>query len=289
MSKEVAKKADNALPAHLQGGKTTQIGNIDRSDLIIPRVKLLQAISPEVADGIEGARAGIFWHTIAGQPIETPMRAIPIILRKSYVLWSPRGDDRGILARANDGLHWDQPEGMTFEVKPKNSPHSVKYTLGATVHDSSDDGPALSEFGSSIPGDPQSPPAAALTYQFLWYFPDLQDLSPAIIINTRSSVKPAQQLLSKIDLRPVDHFGQVYKIGVVKEQGNEGPFFNYTYTSDGYASEEEYDTAQAMYHKFKEEDWVASEEEGDTDVSDVGGRGKGKPRASQKDIDNAGF
>lgn len=268
---EVAPNKESALPAHLQGGKTTKVGNIDSTDLIIPRVKLLQAISPEVEAELEGAKAGVFWHTIAGQSMGNKLRAVPIILRKSYVLWAPRGDDRGILARANDGLNWDNA-GMEFTIKPKNSPHNVTYKLGDTVHEKTGDGPALSEFGSSIPGDPKSPPAAALTYQFLWFFPEFQELSPAIIINTRSSVKPAQNLISKIDLRPVDHFGQVYQIGVIKENGAEGPFFNYSYTSDGYASEDEYNMAKMMYEKFVNENWRANEEHADTDIADVGGK-----------------
>lgn len=274
MSKtELAKTNAAALPAHLQGGKTHKLGNVDSTDLIIPRVKLLQAISPEVTEN-DAAKAGQFWHTIAGESLGNKIRGIPIILRKSFVLWAPRGDDRGILARANDGLNWDNA-GMEFTVKPKNSPHNVTYKLGKTVHEKTGDGPALSEFGSSIPGDPKSPPAAALTYQFLWFFPDHQELSPAIIINTRSSVKPAQNLISKIDLRPVDHYGQVYEIGIVQEKGAEGPFFNYTYTSAGYAEEQEFELAKMMYEKFSTAEWRANEEHGDTDIGDVGGKARG--------------
>lgn len=273
MSKtEVAETNKSALPAHLQGGKQSKLGNVDSTDLIIPRVKLLQAISPEVTEN-DNAKAGQFWHTIAGESMGNKMRGIPIILRKSYVLWAPRGDERGILARANDGLNWDNA-GMEFTVKPKNSPHNVTYKLGATVHEKTGDGPALSEFGSSIPGDPKSPPAAALTYQFLWFFPDHAELSPAIVINTRSSVKPAQNLISKIDLRPVDHYGQVYEIGIIQEKGAEGPFFNYSYTSAGYASEEEFEMAKMMYDKFATAEWRANEEHGDTDIGDVGGKSR---------------
>lgn len=269
-STAVVQTGKAALPAHLQGGKTERIGNIDSTDLIIPRVKLLQAISPEITEN-DLAKQGNFWHTIAGENLGNKLRGIPIILRKSYVLWAPRGDDRGILARANDGLNWDNA-GMEFTVKPKNSPHPVTYKLGSTVSVKTGDGPALSEFGSSIPGDPKSPPAAALTYQFLWFFPDFQELSPAIMINTRSSVKPAQGLLSKIDLRPVDHFAQVYEIGVSQEKGAEGPFFNYTYLSAGYADEEQYGIAKSMFDRFKGADWRANEEAGDTDVNEAGGR-----------------
>lgn len=290
MSKtEVATVKDSALPAHLQGAEKRTIGNVDSTDIIVPRVKLLQAISPEVTEN--DAKAGTFWHTIAGESLGIKIRAIPIIIRKSYVLWSPRNDERGILARANDGLNWDNA-GMEFTVKPKNSPHSVTYKLGKTVHERTGDGPALSEFGSSIPGDPKSAPAAALTYQILWYFPDFEEMSPAIIINTRSGVKPAQNLISKIEMRPVDARGQVYEIGIVQEKGAEGPFFNYTYKSDGYANAEEFEMANLIYEKFSKTEWRANEETGDTDIADVGGRSGGTrngPKMTDEEIAKAGF
>lgn len=280
----VTTKKDNALPAHLQGGKKAKIGNIDSTDLIIPRMKLLQAISPEV-ETFDSAKAGQFWHTIASEPMGATVRGIPIVIRKSYVLWAPRGDDRGILARADDGLNWDNA-GMEFTVKPKNSPHDVTYKLGQTVHDKPEDGgPALSEFGSSIPGNPNSPPAAALTYQMMWFFPDFPDYSPALIINTRSSVKPAKQLISRIDLKPVDHFGQIYIIGVTKEPSDEGYFYNYTYTGDGYADEELYEHGKLLFERFGSADWRANDETAEPDKDDAGGgRRRGGTPADDKDI-----
>jgi hypothetical protein len=269
MAKAVAEAPKgNTLPAYLQGGKQTKFGNTDSTDFIIPRVKLLQAISPEVTEN-DGAKAGEFWHTIVAQSLGKELRGIPILVRKSFVLWSPRNDDRGILARANDGLHWDNAD-MEFTVKPKGSPNPVTYKLGKTVHDKIDGRPALSEFGSSIPGDANSPPAAALTYQMLWFFPDHPDLSPAIIINTRSSVKPAKALISRIDLMPVDSYGQVYKIGISQEQGDEGPYFNYKYAADGYAEQVEYERCKALYESFSTTSWRANDESEDVDKTAEG-------------------
>jgi hypothetical protein len=138
------------------------------------------------------------------------------------------------------------------------------------VHDKIDGRPALSEFGSSIPGDANSPPAAALTYQMLWFFPDHPDLSPAIIINTRSSVKPAKALISRIDLMPVDSYGQVYKIGISQEQGDEGPYFNYKYAADGYAEQVEYERCKALYESFSTTSWRANDESEDVDKTAEG-------------------
>lgn len=274
----VATTASN-LPAHLQGGKTVKIGNVDNTDKIIPRVKLLQSVSKEL-DNFNEAKKGHFWHNIACVSMGESLRAIPIIMRKSYVLWSPRDDTRGVLARANDGIHWDQPAGMEFEVKPKNSPHKVKYVLGETTRSKGPNGePALSEFGSSIPGDANSPPAAALTYQFVWYFPDHPELSPAIILNTRSSVKPAKDLLSKIDMRPVDHYNQVFNIVAVKSRNSANEeFYNYTYAANGYADARESAICREQYENFLKINWVASDESEDTDndgLDSDGGKRRG--------------
>lgn len=280
MAKEVATANVNALPAYLQDKKKEhRVGNIDHTDKIVPRVKLLQAISPELEEYPDAAKAGQFWHTIASESLGNELRAVPVLLRKTYVLWSPRNDDRGILARAVDGLNWDNA-GMEFTVKPKNSPHNVTYKLGNTVHEVTQEGvPALSEFGSSIPGDKNSPPAAALTYEMLWLFPDFRLLSPAMIINTRSSVKPAKDLINKIDIRPVDHFYQQYKITISKEQGDEGPYFNYKYLPDGYADEDVGTYAKELFDTYSAIEFRANDESSEPEKERGGAPrtpGKGK-------------
>ena len=264
MANEVQMQREQ-VPDHLRQFAKTKIGNVDRTDLIIPRIKLIQAISPELQefDGI--AKAGMFWHTIASANLGATLMAIPIIVRKSYILWAPRNDDRGILARAMDGVHWDSPNAE-FTVKPKGSPNSVTYNTKGSVAES-----GLGEFGSSIPGDPQSKPAASLTYNVMWYLLEFPDLSPSVIINTRSSIKPMQQLLSKIDSKPVAHFVQVYNIGTVQAKGAEGPYFNYTYTGAGFADAETAKITEELYHQFADRDWLASEEDVDVESDAAGG------------------
>lgn len=282
---EVTAPNSSALPAYLQGQtKQNKIGNIDSSDKIMPRIKLMQSVSPEL-DAFENAKKGEFWHNVASISLGNKLRGIPIIMRKTYVLWAPRGDDRGILARANDGLHWDLP-GAEFTVKPKNSPHNVTYKLGQTVNERVGGQVALSEFGSSIPGDAKSPPAAALTYQFLWFFPEFASFSPAVIINTRSSVKPGKDLLSKIDLRPVDHFFQAYEIGVTKQKNGTGDeFFNYTYASAGYATEDEGALTKQLFETFQSTEWRANDENEDTDGDGLDEPAGGKPKGNGKPLD----
>jgi hypothetical protein len=247
-------KQESAVPDHLRGFKKAPIGNVDATDRIIPRVKLIQAISPELVDFPDVAKAGQFWHPIAQQNLGPTIKAIPIIVRKSYVLWAPRGDDRGILARAMDGIHWEPPNAE-FTVRPKGSPNNITYRTAKTVAESK-----LDQFGTSIPGDPNSPPAASLTYNMMWFMIDFPELSPSVIINTRSSIKPMQQLLSRIDSKPVPHYVQVYTIGSVQQRGAEGPYFNFSYTGAGFADKQQADHCQELYDRFGQESWVASDE-----------------------------
>lgn len=242
------------VPDYLRDFKKGSIGNVDKTDRIIPRIKLIQAISPELEEFKDQAKTGQFWHTIAQVNLGPVLVGIPIIVRKSYVLWAPRNDDRGILARAMDAIHWN-PANAEFTVKPKGAPQPITYKTAATVAES-----GLDKFGSSIPGDPNSPPAASLTYNMLWYFPQFKEFSPSVIINTRSSVKPMQQLLSKIEAKPVPHYCQKYAISTVQQRGAEGPYFNFTYTADGFVDKATADVCAKMYEEFGEENWVASDE-----------------------------
>ncbi len=201
MSNEVT-KAGSALPAHLQEAAKVSIGNVGSDDLIIPRIKLMQNVSPEVEDS--GAPMGEFWHTVAGESLGEAFRFVPILVRKGYVLWAPRGDERGILARSSDGVNWDEEfQGKSFDVKLKGMAKPIKYQLGKMVDEAIPPGtPSLIRFGSSIPGDANSRPAANLTYEFLMYLIDDPDMSPVVMINTRSAVRAAKDLLSKINISP---------------------------------------------------------------------------------------
>lgn len=276
----------NTLPAGLNPSsvpdylkdmtKRERIGNLDDSDRIVPRVQLLQAISPEVTD-YENAKAGQFWHNLAAENLGPKMMGVPIIVRKSIVLWAPRTDDRGILARSNDCIHWDNPN-MEFTVKPKGSPKPVVWATKGSVAES-----GLDKFGSSIPEDPNSTPAASLTYNTLWFLPEFPQYSPVVLINTRSSLKPTQQLYNRMDLRPVAHYAQLWEIGIVQEKGAEGPYFNYTYKAAGYPEREVAEICKAMYEKYRDKDWVASDEsEGEPDSN-----GRAEPAAGPVNPDIA--
>lgn len=268
-NKAVATKSDDQVPDYLRDSAKVKFGNTDSSDIIIPRVKLLQSVSPELTDYDGVAKNGDFWHTLAEQSLGKELKIIPIILKKEIVLWAPRGDDRGILARSSDCVNWDDGfENLEFKIKLKGVKEEVTWFTDANVEAS-----GLMKFGSMNPNDPDSRPAAATTYRFMFLFPDFLELGPAIIINTRSAIKAARGLISKIELRPQAHYAQQFIMSTTDEVGDEGPYKGYKYVAGGFPSEAAYKAAQEAYEKFKDAEWKTNDEDEGATSSAGGNKG----------------
>ncbi len=183
-------------------GKGTE--NIGMEDMDTPRIKLMQGLSPELESHTD-LRIGHFYHTANDLSLGASFRAVAVYTDQRYILWRPRDMGGGILARADDGEHW-QPANREFEVTldKKMGGAKVKWTTADTVARS-----GLAEWGSMNPDDPDSQPAATLMYNFVLAFPDRPDLIPAVISFQRTSVRAAKKLNSKLKTVRSPMFGLV--------------------------------------------------------------------------------
>jgi hypothetical protein len=249
------------IPAYLQGKENqgAVLNGVDASDLILPRIKLLQAISPEV-EANEEAKAGIFWHNVLGEPIGPEFDFIVASFRKKYLLMAPMGDARKVMARAEDGIHWDKPDAE-FRVKLKGIKEEQIWRTAPTVAES-----RLDRFGSSVKGDPDSKPAAVMVYEYLVYLPDFPQYSPIIMSLARSQSKKGKDLNSKITFRNQPLQAMRFKARVIEESGEEGPFKNYDFVSNGFATEVEYNRCLQIAEQFG--DYKVADEEGAVNEGD---------------------
>ena len=93
MNKAVAKKtpSDNAV-AIMNQFENVQTGFEDMSadDLQLPRLKLLQAMSPEIEND-DALRAGFVFNSVTGDwwPSDQGVKVIPCVYHKTYVEWAP--------------------------------------------------------------------------------------------------------------------------------------------------------------------------------------------------------
>ena len=228
------------LPSWMEEDAGLGKDNIGSKDIETPRLKLIQGVSPEIKENKQ-LRPGNFFHTSAEHIFEGPFRIVPIFMDKRYVLWQPREMGGGILARADDGLHW-QPANKEFKVKldKKDGGHIVTWKTAKTVDES-----GLDQWGSFQPGDPDSPPAATLMYSFVVAFPDHPDLMPAVLSFQRSSLKAGRRFNTKLKTTRAPMFGLVFEVSASEDSNGTDDFYNINVVGNGRIDNE------AQYRRYK--------------------------------------
>lgn len=67
--------------------------HVESSDIIIPRMVILQSLSPQLNPGkveyIEGAKLGEFCNTATGDIFEREIEVLPVYFIKNYIEWKP--------------------------------------------------------------------------------------------------------------------------------------------------------------------------------------------------------
>lgn len=80
--------------------------NVKSSDLLIPRLTILQALSPQInskkPEYIEGAKIGDICDVGTGELFDPPLVFLPVYYIKQYLEWAPRATGKGLIAIHND-------------------------------------------------------------------------------------------------------------------------------------------------------------------------------------------
>lgn len=248
--KPVEETSTALVPVQEQGGAVAAYApmqsNVGLEDMKRPLLKVIQGLSPEVEE--MGVATGQFFATVLNMELGKELAVTVLGVKKEYILWNPqRGVEPMILARSSNGITWDgDGANKTFDVKIQNV-GQVKWKTGADVANS-----GLHLFGSSVPGNKDSKPALAETYNYLLYLHD-QDILPVVISCSRSKLDAAKSLnticfgSSSIDARSLK-----IKLKVVtRGQGTES-YFSFVPMRGGKNSEEEFHRMVALSERFKQ-------------------------------------
>lgn len=223
------------LPAFMRDDADAGKEGIGNQDIEIPRLKLMQGLSPEL-ELFDGLRAGNFFHPAAEEIFDEPFRAVPIFMDQRYILWRPRDAGGGILARADDGVNWSPASGeFTVQLDKKDGGDTVTWRLASTVAKS-----GLANWGTMNPKDPNSPPAATLMYNYLLAFPDHPDLMPAVLSFQRSSIKAGRRFNTKLKTVRAPIYGTIWEFSSAKDTNSRGQdFYNMDVRSAGLVEDED--------------------------------------------------
>ena len=104
------KNTDIAVPSAFMEDAGSGLENIGADDVTIPRLKILQAISPEVNkhDGkfVSGASSGDIINTVTSTLYndDNPLVVLPVAYKRLFLEWTPRESGGGLVAQHDDAV-----------------------------------------------------------------------------------------------------------------------------------------------------------------------------------------
>lgn len=269
---KTAVATQSSVPSYLTDYKGP-VGDetIDSGDVTIPRLKIGQAIMDEVKSG--ALREGDVYINVTGQvvwsPAEDEKAPLPFSIvahSKEYILWAPRQDGGGILARARPvrgedkatRFKWDRPN-QEFKVKVGSGTSKIE-TVWKTKEfidekEIGGDGkplPGLGDWGSEISGNLESGIAATAHHNYVVLLPTLSNLVAAISLS-RSSNKVAKNLNAMIKMGDARYPLPTRKFSLVTftDQNQTGDKFkNWSFKMGGYMTEADRELASVAMQQF---------------------------------------
>ncbi|OGW10308.1 MAG: hypothetical protein A2W75_02765 [Nitrospinae bacterium RIFCSPLOWO2_12_39_15] len=192
-------------------------GGVEKEDLIIPRAKLLQAMSPEMQEG--GFTVGEIINSLTKEYLAEEF--IPIFMFKNWIRFNPRS---------------------------KTEPNfNSEYEAGAIIWKSNDprDPLVLSESKFGAKGEK---PLAITFMNFFSVFAGSQ--TPVIVSFCKSSYHAGQELLSLARFSGGDMFSKKYKLSSKDETKDGSVYKVYGVKAAGKVTEEEYAKCENLWKEF---------------------------------------
>lgn len=217
MTQEITKAQGGSLMQAEKEQRGFESG-VDQQDLIIPRAKLIQALSPEMQEGLEGIKIGTIINSLTKEVL--PEVFIPIFSFKNYIRFNPRSKD-------------DPNFDADFE-------------LGAIIWRSSDPSDPLvleqTKFGPN-----GEKPVATTFLNFFSFFPGVT--MPVIVSFSKTSYRTGKQLLSLGKFCGGDMFSRKYRLTSQMET-NIGTYAVLRVASIGEAAPEEFAVCERLWNDF---------------------------------------
>lgn len=277
MTKNIAKTGASQLPDFMKDHAGEGQEAITREDIKMPRLKLGQSMTPEVKDKM--AEEGDLIHNITKQVLcaaGNTLPAIPVCYNKEYIIWYDRKGPNGggIAARAQrqimpDGAIryiWDKPG---IEITDKlDGKMPVKYQLKTFTTFNADGGDdntdTLAAWGSQVPGDRESKPAATCHHNYVFMLPEHDEQMIAVSMS-KTSAKKAEEFNTMLKMGKIPTYARIYKLSTFIDQSDDNKFANYQFGGfEPVQDEEQFNELRKMYLMLKEKgvDVDFSDEEG---------------------------
>lgn len=212
---------DAAVPAFLAGrtGPARGSETVGMDDLVIPRLELVQALSPcideDSGDYIEGAKQGMLYNNVTRELYGNEVKLVRVSFKKEHIVWKNRKKGGGFV-----GAFDSEAEAESVR-KAQENPED--YQVNDTAN-----------------------------HFCLMVNPNTGRLEEIVVSMAVTKLKVSRQWNSLIRINGGDSFSRVYVLGSFKDQNGAGEtYYNYTIRNSGWVSEEQFLRAESMYNQIQ--------------------------------------
>lgn len=207
---------------------------VEQDDLIIPRAKLIQALSPEMTEGLAGVRVGSIINSLTKEVL--PAEFVPIFAFKNYIRFNPRSKEDAAFDSSFE------PGAIIWRSDDPLDPRVVKETA----------------FGPN-----GEKPLATVFLNFFSFFPGVA--MPVIVSFSKTSYRAGKQLYSLCKFSGGDMFSRKYTLTGEMESNDIATYAVLKVKAAGIATPEEYKIGEQLWNEYsrKVKDITVHDENGD--------------------------
>ncbi len=217
------RRAENAPPAGLE--------NMERGDMVLPRLGLCQSNSPQRSKQnpkfISGIAEGNYFNSVTRQNYGERVRLVPLLFYKSRILFRPYEEKGGILCQAQDAkMGTGNPGGECFKC-PK----------------------------SMFSKDGEAPECNIFFNYAALVLPErgLPGADGLVVFSLKSTgLKAAREWNSIIRLKNTDIFAGVYELTSTEQSNDIGHWYQPVIAPAGWVAQELYKMAKDAYLSVRE-------------------------------------
>ena len=217
--KEEFELVTNEIPDFMkQGNRGAE--NVGTDDMIIPRIELIQALSPvrKKSDPayIDGAEEGMLYNNVTRALYGTEVTVVPVYYTKQYLVWKDRKAGGG----GSNGFR---------------GAFATKELADRAIAELAEEALEVSD-----------------TAQHFVLVRNGDDWQEAVISMAKSKIKVSKRWNSLMRLTNTDSFSRAYKLSATTETNarNES-YFNFNVAALGFVNKELYERAEKLYETIR--------------------------------------
>lgn len=206
-------------PDYAGGGRGSE--EVSASDLTIPRVDVIQDLSPQIKPNkpeyLEGAEVGDLFNTVTGDIYGGEITFVPCYFRKEWVVWKNRAEGGGFCGAFDTR---EEAEAVAEQLGTETSSKN-----GQPMHEAID---TAQHFGLILRED--------------------EKIEEVVLSLAKTKMRASRTMNTMARMRGGDSFASAYRIYTVEDQNSQGQeFWNIRVQALGWVSPDVYERGEHLY------------------------------------------